>query len=273
MKTIQNSNKFSKLLKFSKVLLLLIPLTAHTQTRNEAGKPLITNFTPQEYGAHPNNESVVQDARGVMYFGNGRGVLEYDGASWRTIPTPNQAWVELAIDNKGRIYAAEQGEFGYLAADSIGQMHYVSLVDQVKSEDREFIGGTPVFVSGQGVYFGTRNRLFRWSNNHMRVWKPSTRLGGGRRQGFAVADRFYIRQPEVGLLKMVGDSLQMVPGGERFANEGVSVMLPFDEQRILTGTGDQGLFLYDGIDFQPFKTEVDAPCPGKWPHLRRHLKG
>ena len=65
-------------------------------------------------------------------------------------------------------------------------------------------------------------------------------------------------------MQMVGDSLQMVPGGERFANDGIGVMLPYDStdgigaERILVGSGGQGLFLYDRASFQPFKTEVDA---------------
>jgi hypothetical protein len=82
---------FTKLLKFSKVLIILIPLAANAQTRNEAGRPFITNYTPKQYGAHPQNYAIVQDQYGVMYFANGNGVLEHDGATWRLISLPTNS--------------------------------------------------------------------------------------------------------------------------------------------------------------------------------------
>ena len=52
----------------------------------EAGRPLIRRYTPREYGAGEQNWAVAQDDRGVVYFGNNLGLLEYDGASWRLDP-------------------------------------------------------------------------------------------------------------------------------------------------------------------------------------------
>ena len=53
--------------------------------------------------------------------------------------------------------------------------------------------------------------------------------------------------------------------GERFANERIYVMLPFERveppkqpPQILIGTRTQGLMLFDGHSFQPFRTEADA---------------
>jgi ligand-binding sensor domain-containing protein len=59
-------------------------------------------------------------------------------------------------------------------------------------------------------------------------------------------------------MKMEGDSLHLLPGGEWFANKRIYVMLPFDEKRILIGTRNDGLFLFDGTSFQRFITEADA---------------
>ena len=47
--------------------------------RNESGRPFIRNYEAREYQAHSQNWSILQDQRGVMYFGNSIGVLEYDG--------------------------------------------------------------------------------------------------------------------------------------------------------------------------------------------------
>ena len=57
----------------------------HDDTDARAGRPFIRNYNPKEFGAAFNYWAIAQDRRGVMYFGNWNGVLEYDGVSWRLI--------------------------------------------------------------------------------------------------------------------------------------------------------------------------------------------
>jgi signal transduction histidine kinase/ligand-binding sensor domain-containing protein len=230
--------------------------TSGSRTRNnEAGKVFITNYRPKDYGAHAQNLAIVQDNRGVMYFGNVRGVLEYDGVSWRLIQLPNKSLVRsLAKDENGRIYVGGAGDFGYLAPDSVGHMRFVSLLAHVKEADKEFADVWNTGVTRQGVYFQTVNALFRWADQRMDIWKAQTSF----HLSFVVGDTFYVRQWQAGLMRMAHDSLQLVPDGERFADERIYLMLPFDEKNILIGTRAQGLFLHDGAALKPFRTEADA---------------
>jgi len=222
---------------------------------NEAGKVFITNYRPKDYGAHAQNLAIVQDNRGVMYFGNVRGVLEYDGVSWRLIQLPNKSLVRsLAKDENGRIYVGGVGDFGYLAPDSIGQMRFVSLLAHVKEADKEFADVWITGVTPQGVYFQAANALFRWANQRIDVWKPRTSF----HLSFIVRETLYVRQWQTGLMRMAKDSLQLVPEGERFADERIYLMLPFDEKNILIGSRAQGLFLHDGAALKPVRTEADA---------------
>ncbi len=57
---------------------------------DEAGRFYMRNFARQEYGAAAQNFAIAQGAEGLLYFGNTEGVLEYDGVSWRLIPTANR---------------------------------------------------------------------------------------------------------------------------------------------------------------------------------------
>jgi len=222
---------------------------------NEAGKVFITNYRPKDYGAHAQNWAIVQDDRGVMYFGNVRGVLEYDGVTWRLIRLPNKSLARsLAKDQNGRIYVGGVGDFGYLAPDSVGQMRYVSLLAYVNEADKKFADVLHTGVTPQGVYFQTTNALFRWADHRIDVWKPQTSF----HLSFVVRDTLYVRQWQAGLMRMAQDSLQLVPDGERFADERIYLMLPFDEKNILIGTRAQGLFLYDGAAVTPFRTEAEA---------------
>ena len=103
------------------------------------GVPFITNYTNEEYGGANQNFAVIQDNRGVMYFGNSV-ILEFDGTHWRQIYTPNLSFTySFAKDSTGRIYVgAANGELGYLGADSIGNMKYISLADKIPEEKHRY---------------------------------------------------------------------------------------------------------------------------------------
>jgi signal transduction histidine kinase/ligand-binding sensor domain-containing protein len=235
----------------------ILPPRAFGPNHREIGIPYLRNYAPKEYGADVQNWAIVQDQRGVMYFGNNSGVLEYDGVSWRLIPTANRSAVRsLAVGDDGKIYVGAQGEIGYLAPsrEAGGQLQYVSLRDSVAAEYRDFADIAKIYTTAAGVYFQALDRVFRWSNRRLRVWKPASPF----HLSFVVQDRFYIRQPGVGLLQMQGDSLRLAPNGEKFAEMRIYLMLPYGEENILVGTREQGLFLYDGASAKPFPTEVDA---------------
>lgn len=227
---------------------------------SEIGRPFITNYHPTEYGASVQNWAVVQDDRGIMYFGNNSGVLEYDGATWRLIEVPNRTVIRsLAKAEDGRIYVGAVGDLGYLEADSLGQMQFVSLRPSVPESYRDFADVWTVDVIGSDAYFTTSDYIFRWHGDSMRTWQAE--------ESFHVADvvdsTYYVRQWGFGLMRLEGEDLRLVPGGERFAQDRIYVTLPFGDGRILIGTRSQGLFLFDpsatgeGEVLTPFETEID----------------
>jgi signal transduction histidine kinase/DNA-binding response OmpR family regulator len=230
------------------------PAIAASARGAEAGQPFVRVYTPKEYGAPDQNWAIEQDDRGVIYVGNNAGVLEYDGASWRVIKTPNNSTARsLAKDGQGRIYVGAVGEFGYLAPDATGVTRYFSMLAEVPAENRAFADVWRTLVTPDAVYFQSPQYLFRWSGGRLRVWKPQTRFY----RAAVAAGTLYIGQPETGLLRLVGDDLEAVPGGRQFTDEGRPVILPYDEGRILIGTRADGLFLADGKSVARFPTEVD----------------
>ncbi len=221
------------------------------------GVPPIRNYPPSEYNAHNQNWAIVQDRRGVMYFGNNNGILEYDGVSWQLIPTPGSPVVRsLTIDDTGRIFAGGVGEFGYLAPDTVGRMRFVSLLPGLGEEYRDFSDVWQTLAIGKSIYFVTQKFIFRWDGRHIRVWKAQSSF----HVGFAVNDRFYVRQREIGLMELVSDSLSIIPGGAEFAGERIMAMLPFasgEKSGLLLATRTNGLLLYDGLTSRRFVTEAD----------------
>lgn len=234
---------------------LLVLSNPFALSAQQAGLPLVRNFTSDDYHSHEQNWAVVQDRRGIMYFGNTNGVLEFDGATWRHIDISNRTvGRSLAMDSAGVVYVGAKGEFGRLEPDSIGQLHYVSLVGHVDSAYRQFSDVWKILILPDGVLFQTTRYLFRWSGGRMTVLPAST----GFHTSFVVNGRVYVRQNQVGLMRLEGDSLRLVAKGELFRDERIYVMLPWSGGRILVVTRQQGLFLTNGDAFTPFAEELDS---------------
>ena len=228
--------------------------------QSETGRPFIRNYRPAEVGGDSQNWAIVQDKRGVIYVGSTAGVLEFDGAEWRLIHTPSYDTVRsLAIDDSGRIFVGAYGEIGYLEADNTGQMQYVSLLGHVPQDARQFDDVWRTFVTGDGVFFQTEQRIFRWAHGEIRVWTPASRFN----RSSLVDARLYVTLPESGLNVLDGDTFRALPGTASLGREVYPVVLRWDEKRLLIGTRSNGLFLYDGAALTPFPTEVDDIIKGR----------
>jgi hypothetical protein len=105
----------------------------------ELGAPIITNYEPDQYKAHYQNWVAVQDRRGMMYFGNANGILEFDGQRWQLIPTQGNATIRsLACGTDGTIYYGSIGDFGFLAVSPSGKVAAFSLQESIPQADRTF---------------------------------------------------------------------------------------------------------------------------------------
>ncbi|MCH8873153.1 hypothetical protein IH824_10345, partial [candidate division KSB1 bacterium] len=143
------------------IALVLFPAILYGQILSEAGIPYLRNYPPEEFNAFIQTWQSAQDGRGVMYFANSDGVLEYDGVSWRLIPIAADVR-SLAIAEAGRIYVGVYDEFGFLQPDSSGQWKFVSLLEYLPKSDRKFGEVFNTVAAKDGVYFRTRKYIFRF---------------------------------------------------------------------------------------------------------------
>jgi signal transduction histidine kinase len=227
--------------------------------QQEISKPFMKVYSNKVYKAEPTNWCVLQDKRGVMYFGNERGLVEYDGVSWRKIDVPNSANVRaLAIDDKGTIFVCDRSDIGYLKPDSMGRLRFISLLPFLDPNNRNFGEIWDVATSSKGAFFKTKDKIFRWDGKNMFVWDSVFAL-----RLFKINDTIYSRNNGVGLMMIDGNTLKLMPGGQFFSSTGVFDMLPFDDKtsnqkgKILVTTNYHGLYIYDGRKFSKFKTDID----------------
>jgi signal transduction histidine kinase/DNA-binding response OmpR family regulator len=215
------------------------------------------NYSYREYRSVPQTTMIDQNSQGIIYVANQWGILEFDGASWQVIQIPPMLVFSLAIDDEDMIYVGGRGHIGFLAPDSKGVLQYMSLVDQLNDNYRNFPLVWPTYCVRDKIYFSNRNFLFQWDKkeNKMNVWKPRYAFDNI----FSLGDKFFIYDDKFGLMQIINGSLNPVPEGKTFAGKEVEMMVPYDSdgKRILIGTQFDGFYLYDGTQFVRFHTKAD----------------
>jgi signal transduction histidine kinase/ligand-binding sensor domain-containing protein len=238
---------------------------AENSEADESGLPFMTHYGLGNYPGHPQTRAMVQDNRGVMYFANGYGVLEFDGSTWRLIKTPEETMCHsLAVDKKtGRIYVGGSSDLGYLAPDETGKMEFESLLKHIKTDDSKFNYVWTTHATTDGIYFQSSKRIFLFKPDGSggytlddRVWESKEK---SFRYAFWLDDTYYVQVGGKGLMKMKDGKLVLLPGGDQFKDDFLQVMLPFQDKdgvkNILVGTFRSGLFIFDGKSFKAFPCE------------------
>ncbi len=223
--------------------------------QNEQGRPFITNYAPKEYGYSGINWWIEQDDRGFLYFANNSGVLELDGVNWRLIEVIEDSEVRsLAKNGNGVIHVGTNGDLGYLSPDEKGLMQFKSLKPKLPEEYRQFEEVWETFYHQGEIYFRTNNQMMIWNDERFRIITSEE----GFHVGKVAHNKIYQRIWGIGLTVFNGEGFDLVPGGEKFANDRIYEILEYDEKRLLIGTRDLGLFIYDGQKFEPLPTTAQA---------------
>ncbi|HUM88005.1 MAG TPA: hypothetical protein PKV50_00635, partial [Prolixibacteraceae bacterium] len=139
-----------------------------SQTIPLQGSPFIKHYSYKDYGGTHQVWCTLQDKRGVMYFGDNGGILEFDGSTWRQIQTPKRTCVRsMCSDSIGTIYIGSINEFGFLTPNNVGEMQYISLSDSLPESERNFQNVWKTHCTSEGVYFVSPKFVFRYSNKKL----------------------------------------------------------------------------------------------------------
>lgn len=246
-------------------------LLAHGYTQGNLspqayGYPFIQNFNSDDYKGLAQNWAVAQDSLGYIYVASSGGLLVFDGVEWENIPVYQGFVRGIAKGADGKIYVGAYGDFGVLEPDSSGTLAFHSLLQYAPEEKQDFEAILNVVPQGNAVYFGTDSYLYRWD-----VTSPLEKGGLHVFEEaldasliFEVDGAVYIRQFKKGLIKVSGDSLELVPGGDFFAERRIHTMIALENvegyspEAILIGVPTQGFFVYDEGEISPFSLEPES---------------
>ncbi|MCZ2355717.1 MAG: SpoIIE family protein phosphatase [Bacteroidia bacterium] len=219
------------------------------------GEPFSVNFTAKQYNASSQNWAITQDARGIIYVANHSYVLEYDGSQWRQILVKLNAPIRsLGVDSAGKVYVGAAGELGYLASDKTGKQSFVSWLPKIPEKNRDFADVWQTYATNQGVFFSTDKYLFHFLGDSCTVFQAQESF----HFSFWVNGRLLIRERGRGLLEFKNNQLNLVPLGERFADERIYTILPLNTTELLIGTREKGLYRYTGRELIPFDPTLNS---------------
>lgn len=226
------------------------------------GIPLIHNITPEEYGLESQNFSISQDAKGQLYVGNLGGILIYDGHHWTHLRFTGAPSLEYG--NDGRMYAGGYNEFGYIKENSNGTFLYISLMNTITPDQREFGAIVDVIAGENAIFFFTKTKIYTWDGATTRLIDESKDFINL----FKVGNDIYSYKYGVGLLRFANSSFTMVIGGDCFSERKILDVLPDNEELLVITNGQNAFYHFSKEGCFPFRTEAD-----EFFHENEYIKG
>ncbi|RZM28640.1 MAG: transcriptional regulator [Pedobacter sp.] len=231
--------------------LLLFAGYSRADELKSIGVPYIQNYAKSVYLSGNQNWSVAKDKNGVMYFGNARGLLSYDGKYWQQYEMPNRQIVRsVAADPSGIIYTGGFGELGFWSTKN-KRMAYTSLTPLIPKSSKLNNEIWKIYTDGKKTLFQSFSRIYIYQNNKITVAESP----GAFLFLHQVGKRFLIEVLGKGLYELKGTRLEPLKNDGTLLPVGVLSILPYKNgEQLLIGTAKNSLMLYDGERYLPFNT-------------------
>jgi serine phosphatase RsbU (regulator of sigma subunit) len=237
---------------------------------NKYGVPMVRNYLTEVTQGSEQNWCITKDKLGNMYFGNqDRGVIRYNGKNWSAIQIKNNPRIySLASDDKGIVYVGAAYEFGYIQPDKKGNPEYISLADRIDSIPEIRIIWS-IGLNDNKVYFLGPKIIYIYdtqtdSLSTLQLLKfnlpEAYRL-------YKINNKLIIADINMGLFELKDTSITQLTGGDFFKKKPCTVLLPFDENRIIVSTFRDGLYLYDYKTGEVNSNFVDSKLNEKFKEL------
>ncbi|MCB0730967.1 MAG: hypothetical protein KDC88_08040 [Ignavibacteriae bacterium] len=237
------------------VFYLIFASTIFTQSLNSNfGRPFVQNFLPQDYNAGAQNWAAVQDNRGILYFANHNGILEYDGIKWRLISIlDNRTAFSINIDNNNQIWCGSLNDFGFLAVDSTGSFYYESLGYLIPDSLNPIGKVRSIKTIDNSTYILTPKVLFRITDGKLNYWLPISKF---YRQ-YVINKNLYVYEITKGLKTLQNDSLVYPNIGIIYPEDPVMAFFEYDDGKKFFATWKNGLFTSSNNEVIKFKTPIN----------------
>ncbi|MBQ4822353.1 LuxR family transcriptional regulator [Aquimarina sp. MMG016] len=125
--------------------------------------PPIETYLPEIYGGETQNWSISQSENKYIYVANNKGLLEFNGTSWKLYQPPKGNNVRSVNAVNDRIYTGFYMNFGYWKKNDFGDLEYTSLSDAIEDqliEDEQF---WYIVDQENWILFQSLNRIYMYN--------------------------------------------------------------------------------------------------------------
>lgn len=250
-------NKTSHTIILFLVMLMSVLLTEGfaiaQQTDIHYGVPEIESFNKRDYCAGSQNWSICQGDNDMMYFANNDGLLEYDGAYWRTY-NDSIPWIfRSLLYTRKRVYIGAYNNIGYYSKSKHRQMQYTSiaLADSISNLEEYWsiveFNGCVIFQSQTALLISDGDKIvdvIRSKSHFLSM--------------FMVGGRLFVGDEGLGLLEYINGKLSVVDSANPLSGIYISAMMQLDPQRILICTRAGGLFTLSNRKIEQWNVPANA---------------
>lgn len=202
---------------------------------SEAGAFFMGQYGPKAYGLNPQNWVTAQDSRGVLFFGNTEGIIEFDGATWRQISFGGFPALSLTFNEKGTLFVGSANDFGFLEPDKEGDFHFVSLARQLPTSARQFGNVRSIACLDDHVWFTAVDKVFAWDTKARKLEKITA---AGAIRSFVFDHQVYVSFRPYGLKRLSGTKLSTVSEMEAIPHSQLRSMVRFQHEPIFATAED-----------------------------------
>lgn len=216
--------------------------------------PIVKQFGKQDYGASNQNWAVAQDSRGLMYFANNQGLLQFDGNLWELFRMPQNKLVRsVFIDKNDRIYVGSFEEFGYFEKMGNGKLIYKSLSDSLKNYSMTNDEIWTIFEINNTVIFQSFTSYFTFKKGVVEGYRqPVTFLFFS-----PFGNDILVNTKQHALCRVDLKQHQLIPFPQEPVKGEILTILPVDAKHYVAVTVNDGLYFFDGKIFSRFTTDAD----------------
>ncbi len=218
--------------------------------------PNVINFSPKTYNGANKNWSIGSDENGVIYVGNDKGLLEFDGINWTIDKLPSKGIVRsVGVANSHQVYCGGTEEFGIWEREISGKLKYHSLSSKVNLKEIQNSDFWRTLVTKEGVYFQSFSSIFFYDYKTVRKLKsivtPVLLLN-------KVRDVLLYQRMKEGIYVLKGDKTVLFPGSEIFKDTDVRLILPYGKNGYLFATNSKGILVYEDGKFRELNANLSA---------------
>jgi AraC family transcriptional regulator, chitin signaling transcriptional activator len=215
----------------------------------------IHNFPTEIYQGETQNWKISQSPEKNIYIANNKGLLEYNGASWKVYPSPNGSVMRSVTAQGDKIYTGCYMEFGYWKKDEFFNLRYTSLSEKIKNKLLEDENFWKIICYHQWVLFQSLRGLYIYNSQDdtFEIITSRTDLP----KVFDVENHIYFQKKEEGLFQLENGKSSLVSGFPAF-RDNVIINAFLYKGELLIETQDKGFFILAHGSVSKWETESSS---------------